>query len=138
MKYCAGLVDALFGKRIALHVPGQDGTTQNVNVTERWLSDRERQSKTGPAEGSAVIAHIIDPEALARFVTDAGASVMWFARIWTIGRDLSMQEYQRWRDPETGGLYTYLKREGGSSSIVFVERQRWEALQAMLRLFGGR
>ena len=26
MKYCAGLVDALFGKRIALHLPAQDGT----------------------------------------------------------------------------------------------------------------
>ncbi len=136
MMYCVSVVDALFGKRTLLELPSSDGTARRVKVTERWLGDMACQGKVHPVEGVLVIAHIIDPAAMGRLMfTPAGPTPLWFTRLWTIGRDLTLQEYQRWRDPETGRLYSYLRTEKGRTVIQLVERRRWEALRSMLKRF---
>ena len=136
MMYCVSVVDALFGKRTLLEFPSPDGTARRIKVTERWLGDMAHQGKLHPAEGVLVIAHVIDPTALARLMVEpVDSTALWFARLWTIGRDLSLQEYERWRDPETGRLYSYLKSEKGATTLQLVERRRWEALRSMLKRF---
>ncbi len=134
--YCVSFVDALFGKRTILEFPSADGTARRVRVTERWLEDMAQDGHAHPGEGVLVIARIIDPAALSRLMLEpVGCTACWFARLWMIGRDLTLQEYQRWHDPETGILYSYLRTEQGRTTLQLVERRRWEALKTMLMRF---
>ena len=76
MMYCVSVVDALFGKRTLLEFPSPDGTARRIKVTERWLGDVAHQGKLHPAEGVLVIAHVIDPTALARLMVETAKEVI--------------------------------------------------------------
>ena len=54
MRTAVSLWDAIFGKKVTIHLPMPGGDIKQVRVTERWHAEMERQGKAKPVGGQAI------------------------------------------------------------------------------------
>jgi len=114
MKYHTGLFDKLFGKKVTLRVPQDDGSTKELSVTEAWLSKMEAEGKVGIEDLSSkkIPFHVIGPD---------GSET----RQLTVGEDIPHAQYEKLADPETGDLYGIMVYENGSPRTNVVSKPMW-------------
>lgn len=136
MRTSVGIWDAIFGKRLTTLLPTPNGGFKRVRVTERWLAEMERQGRAKPVGGQTVNVHILDalaglsdlmglsPED-ARDVGLPDAPDLYRVEEWIIGRDISAEQYDELKDPETGELFALIENKDGERRPFLLRREHW-------------
>lgn len=136
MRTDIGFFDRLFGKKATIQLPKPDGSVRKVKVTVRWLEEMERLGKISPVGGQTVKVHILDPEAglgQALGLADEELKELGMSKAvetyrveeWTIGKEISAEQYRDFCDPGTRDLYVLLAYEAGKPSTHVVRREIW-------------
>lgn len=145
MKTTIGLWDALFGERVRVEIPSPIGGIRTVEVTKKWLEKMEGEGKMKPISSDTVKVNILDATGGVSFdqfdepedFLNALAQPKDPYRIeyWTIGKQVSKQDYEVYCDRETKELFALRKFENGKPCTHFVSRHLWElGRKAMKRL----
>lgn len=147
MRTSLGLWDFLFGKKITIDIPFPDGTIRKVQVTEKWFQKMQRQGKITPMSGLTVKVNVLDPMGGIDLNAMKDSSKLWDAvmepkehyqiETWTIGKNISQEQYQRFVDPETQELYVLTNYENGKSSRRLVLRSFWQQGKQMMDNIDG-
>ncbi len=92
--------------------------------------------------GSTVKVNVLDPMGGIDLNATKDSSELWDAfmepkehhqvETWTIGKDISQEQYQRFIDPETQELYVLTNYENGKSSRHLVLRSFWQQGKKMM------
>jgi len=131
-----GFFDRLFGKKTTIQLPKPDGSVREVKVTVRWFEEMERLGKVSPVDGQTVKAHILDPQAglgqalgLAEEELEelemSNAVETYRVEEWTIGNEISAEQYRDFRDPGTRDLYVLIVYKAGKPSTHLLRREIW-------------
>lgn len=143
MRTDMGFFDRLFGKKATVRLPQADGSVREVEVTVRWLKEMERLGKMTPAGGQAVRAHILDPQAGLGQALGLGdeeieklgmssAVEMYRVEEWTVGREVSAEQYRAFCDPGTRDIYVLLAYEAGKPTVHLVRKEIWIQTRAAM------
>jgi hypothetical protein len=137
MKTSVGIWDALFGERVALEIPLPDGTIRKMQVTVKWFREMQRQGMITPIPGSTVKVNILDPlggidpnatkdpsELLLAAIMEPRAH--YRVETWIIGKDISLEQYQQFVDPETQELYVNTVYENFKPNRHLCSRALWQ------------
>lgn len=125
MKTYVGISDRLFGKWVKMQLPQPDGSIKEVPVTEKWLAKMQGEKKMS----QVAQVHIWDVR--------CGMSAMDFLmegpgdpfRIeqWTIGKQISQTQYDRFRD-KNGDLYVSVNYKEGEPEQILLSKPAWDEL----------
>lgn len=119
MKTSVSFWDALFGERVTLEIPSSNGGVKKVEVTKKWMEKMECERKMKKVSSPTVKVNILDPY---------GDRIEY----WTIGEDMSKEQYEKFLDSKTKELYAITKYEDGKPSIFLIQRTLWvQARDAM-------
>src|ERR1051326_3698236 len=118
-QFSVGFFDSLFGEKLTIELPRADGTLGKRTVTKKWFEQMQREEKIRELTQPAVRAHILSP---------AGYRIQH----WVIGQDIDDQQYERFRDPDTGELYVLLSFEAGEQRQHVLVRGLWEEAKAKM------
>ena len=122
-----GLWDMLFGKRIPLTLP--DGSARNV--TEKWLQVMEASGKIARIPDSEIVrVHVLDPgSALLQLMQEPTSDPPSHYReeTWRVGKDVSQETVDRFRDPVSRDLYVVIHNDGSKCRAVVTKREVWES-----------
>ena len=121
MRFDTGPLDRLFGKRVTLRIPGPDGTTREVSVTENWLAQQKQQGTMSQLQDDDIPVHVADPF--------KGC----YETTWKIGRDIAADTVDRRRDPKTGRLYAIVVYKDGSPEMFLCDQATWAEAKQKLR-----
>lgn len=142
MRTSVGFWDSLFGKRITLELPSPDGTVRKVQVTEKWFQEMQRQGKVSPITGTTVKVNVLDPMGGTDLSNLDAPSKLFEAvmepkqehlvETWTVGKEISHDQYQRFVDPQTQELYVLIKYDKGKRSRHTVPRSLWNQAKQMM------
>lgn len=114
MKPYVGIWDALFGKRITLNVPSDNGVKQ-VQVTEKWFSKMEQDGKFTPVSTETVNVNILDPIGKELHIVEN----------WTIGKHVAKETYDKFIDSETKELYAMRRYKDGKVEVYLTKKEIW-------------
>ena len=119
MKFSTSFIDGIFGKKIKIEVPQDDGTIREVLVTEAWLNKMQVEGKISMSEApsSTVPFHVIGPD---------GSET----RHLRVGKDIPEAQYKKLADPQTGALYDLKVYENGNPSTNVIPKHLWEQAKA--------
>jgi hypothetical protein len=131
-----GLFDRLFGKKANIALPKPDGSVRQATVTVRWLREMERLGKISPVGAQTVKVHILDPQAglgQALGLPDAQLQELGMSTAveihrveeWTIGKEISAEQYKKVHDLGTRDVYVMLVYDAGKPSTHFVRKDIW-------------
>ncbi|HVZ00963.1 MAG TPA: hypothetical protein VHA35_15760 [Dongiaceae bacterium] len=121
MKFSMGLSDALFGKKLTVEVPQEDGTVRRIQVTEKWLRDAEASGKLVPVQAAPTVTtvHVVSPYGLRDIE-------------FVVGEDIPEDRYEQLVDRETNALYALEVFRDGVPEMTIVRRDFWKkACEAM-------
>jgi len=115
MKFSTGFFDGIFGQKMMLRVPQDDGSEKEVRVTKAWFEKMESEGKLGVPETQydSVPFHVIGPD---------GSRT----RHLLVGVDISQERYEKLVDPTTGALYGLTVYEGGEPETSVVPKHIWQ------------
>lgn len=119
MRFNTGFFDSLFGEKVTLEIPGDDGRIIKRTVTKKWLEQMQRQGKMSPVSQPVVRAHVLSP---------SGYSV----QNWVIGDDIPADTCERFRDSITGDIYVMSFFEAGTERTQVITKPLWEEARKML------
>ncbi len=123
MRFSTGLLDYLFGEKVTVEVPGDDGQVIRRRVTRKWLAKMEQDGKARRIEGDVVrVQHL---------ATDG-----YQVEHWVVGRDVSADDVQRFRDPKTGEMYAMSMFEDGKPTTYLLSKDKWESAKSHLQQKG--
>jgi len=138
MRTSIGLWDSFFGRKITIELPMADGTVKRIRVTERWLAEMKRQGMMKPVESQKVTVHILDAagglaeelglsrgEASEYGLPDAPS--VYRVEEWTVGRDISPDQYAKLKDAQTGELFALISLKDGERRPFCLPRNQWLA-----------
>lgn len=142
MRTSVGLWDSLFGKKLTIAIPRPNGTIRKVKITQKWFHEMQRQGKITPMPASTVKVNVLDPMGGIDLnatkdpseILDAVMQPTEFHQVetWTIGKDISQEQYQRFVDPDTQELYVLTTYENGQPSSHLVPRSLWQHGKQMM------
>jgi len=112
MRFDLGLFDSLFGKRERLDLPLADGSMKTVMVTKAWLEKQVRDEKIVPTEPGQVPLCVcgVDGSRVSSIV---------------IGEAVSQADYEKFHDPDTGGIFMIEYHEKGEKLLRLVTKATW-------------
>ena len=113
MRFSVGILDTLFGKKVAVKVPDGNGNLISRSVTKKWLDRMDDSGHAGGVEQRVIKVHMLDAV--------EGYHVFY----WVIGVDIEEVNVNRFRDKDTDDLYAlhYFEDE---SKIELIDKSRWE------------
>lgn len=113
MKFSVGIFDDLFGKKVELEIPDKDGNIIKRTVTKKWL---EKMQATGKIKinNDVVRVHMSDPMRADPYIVE-----------WAVGKDVSQEAVDRYRDKETGDLYVLIAYVEGERKTMIVTKEYW-------------
>lgn len=119
MEFSTGFFDDLFGKKITLQVPQDDGTIRDVSATEAWLKKMQAEGKLSISEAppATVPLHVIGPD---------GSET----RQLRVGADIPDVQYKELADPKTGALYGLTVYKNGIPETSVIPKHLWEIAKA--------
>jgi hypothetical protein len=112
-QFAVGFLDSLFGEKLRIDLPGPNGAVRERTVTKKWFKKMQREQK---------IREVTEPVARAHVLSPAGYRIQH----WVIGREIDRQQWERFRDADTGDLYVLLSFEAGEPRQHVLARQLWE------------
>lgn len=123
MQFSTGLFDFLFGEKVTIEVPGKDGKILRRKVTRAWLERMEREGKARKTQEDVVRVHHL-------------ATHGYEVEHWVVGRDVSVDDCERFRDPDTQELYAMSMFEDGQPKMYLLNKDKWEIAKARLQQQG--
>ena len=136
MKTSVGFWDAMFGERVTLEIPKPNGRVKKVKVTKKWMKKMECEGKVKQMPPTTVKVNILDPMGGLTFDQfDDPAEFMdalgelrdeHCIEYWSIGDQVSQEEYEKFLDPKTKELYAIRKYEDGNPSTFLFQKDLWE------------
>lgn len=118
-QFAVGFLDSLFGEKLTIELPGPNGTILKRKVTKRWFEQMEREQKIREVTESVVRAHVLSP---------FGYKIQH----WVIGRDIDVEQCERFRDPDTGDVHVLTFFEAGEEKQTVLQKQVWEQAKARM------
>jgi len=121
MKYSTGFIDNLFGKKIMIEMPQEDGTMREVPVTEAWLHKMQAEGKISMSnkQSDLVPFHVVGPD---------GSETLQLR----VGVDIPEAQYKKLRDEKDGALYGLTVYENGEPKTTVIAKEIWEQAKAQL------
>ncbi|MCU0784932.1 MAG: hypothetical protein MUF81_12995 [Verrucomicrobia bacterium] len=135
MKTSVGLWDALFGVRITIEHPSPNGGVKKVQVTKKWFDQMQRERKIKPVSGPMVPVNILDssggldPKQFddpTDYLDALAKRGDYFVEFWTVGVEVSEEQYRKFLDPDTQELYALKRHQDGAPNTYLVRRDLWE------------
>ena len=115
-----GFWDAVFGKKVTISLPMTDDTKKSIRATKRWIAEMECLGKIS----QTVKVHILDPM--------GNLGNPYRVEKYTIGNDVSRDQYEESKDRETGELFAMISMKHGVRQSFFLPRAIWfEVKQSM-------
>jgi len=121
MEFSLGFLDAIFGKRVILEFSNPEGV-RKVSVTEKWFKEMKHKGHISPI--STVRVHVLN---LTRI------DVMK----WVIGKDVSQEDLEKFRDTSSNDLYAITHFEDGKPVINLMKKVLWEYAALQLGIATG-
>lgn len=140
MKTYVNLWDALFGEKMIIEVPLPNGKFKKVEVTKKWFEEMRKEKKINEIQDTVVKINILDPlghmqkikdpvqlmEALEEETSDHRIEY------WRIGKEITIQQYEKFHDKKTDALYAFVKYENGKPTTTLTNKDLWlQALQLL-------
>jgi len=122
MRFSTGLFDYFFGERVTVEVPNDDGKIIRRSVTRQWLEKMEAEG-TIRELGEVVRVHHL---AVDGYVVEP----------WIVGRDVSIEDVQRFRDAVTHEMYVMSLFKNGEIVTYFLTKDKWEIFKVQLEKQG--
>lgn len=110
MKFSLGLWDSLFGKRVKLEIPTEDGEVIKRDVSEKWLRKMEEEKKFS----RLIKTNILDPI--------KGVYVEY----WSIGKEIDENTYNQFKDENSNEIYILNVYEEGKLNTFLLKKEMWE------------
>ena len=119
-----GLWQSLFGKKVVLHGRDEGGKPFDVTVPEERFDEWKREGHLKKVE--MVEVHVQDP-----------VRGDYIAR-WEVGKDISVETVEKFKDPATDSLYAVIVYEAGEPQTSLVQHAKWSEIKlAVEREVGG-
>ncbi len=116
--YFLNPLDELFGERVELEIPGPGGITKR-SVTKKWLAQMQAEGKIAKVANRPLIqVHMLHLMHGYRVET------------WEIGKDVSADIVERFRDAEKHALYAITLSKSGEPERHVIPKSAWEDLKA--------
>ncbi len=113
MKFSVGILDSLFGKKVTLEVPDENGNIIKREVSEKWLEQMQVEGKISRIHKPTVRVHMMDPL--------TGPQIIY----WTVGEDVSQEQVNKYKD-EVGDIYALTAYEAGKPTVMILSKQYWK------------
>lgn len=137
MKTYVGLWDLLFGERVTLDFPLEDGGVKNIEATKKWKDKMEHEGKLSQTSTPTVKVNILDsriggiPTDKIKSMDDlmgaiSAPSNMTQIEHWTIGEKISKEEYDEYLDPKSNELYAIRGEQDGRRFRRMMTRDLYE------------
>ncbi len=110
VRFSVGLLDALFGKKVEVEIPGLEGKPIKGAVTQKWLEKMQRESKAKPL-GVSTLVHMLHP------------STGYTVQEWIIEKEDIAAPL---RDPINGDLYAMTFYKEGKPQTTFLIKEDCE------------
>jgi hypothetical protein len=117
MRFSVGIWDSLFGEKVTLEQPDQDGKTMRRQVTKKWLKTMQQEGKI--RELRVVRVHVLHPFGNRDLE-------------WVIGQDVDQETVDQFRDSETGDLYAVTHFEEGQPTTSVMKKSFWERARVVM------
>lgn len=75
--------------------------------------------------GGVNISEIDDPDDLFQMI-ELGKNKRYRVEQWIIGRDLTVEQANKWKDPKTGDIYMIVAYQDGKASSFAVSKSIWD------------
>lgn len=123
VRFSVGLLDKLFGEKVVVTLPQQDGTSRQRTVTRKWLERVEAEGKIQRQDAAGVPVRMLG---LTGYETEH----------WTIGEELTQEEYDHFFDQGAGAVHAMRMMREGSPVTYLLAKQQWLEMKKELDRIG--
>ena len=112
LRFSVGLLDALFGEKIQIEVPGQPGTPPVMRtVTKKWFEQMQGEGRIRRVSDSVPV-HVLGL---------AGYEL----RHWTIGQEVDQASCDQFFDQQSSALYAMVVMRKGAAETYLLAKSEW-------------
>ena len=124
----------LFGGKVKMEIPLPNGGIKKLKVTKKWLKKMEIEGKIKQIS-EKVKVNILDPIGLPttggqkEFINSfffEPQNEVWHIEYWTLGTEISQEQYQNFIDSKTKELYAIRVYDNDKIRTRLISRSLWE------------
>lgn len=106
-----GLFDSLFGKKVTLEIPDQDGNIVKRKISKKMFDEMIAKGELHPSD--TVKAHILDP------------NQGYYSADWVVGQDISEEHVEKFATPSSE-IYVVVAYERGEPNVMITTKEIWD------------
>ncbi len=126
MKYYVGIWDYFFGETIELELHKGEKRI----VSKKWFEQNKSEGLVQKIDKDLVKVHILDPFApLENLIHNSEEEISHYRiEYWEIGKDISNELIDEYRDDETGEIYVLMakKEDNDTPKPMILKKSVWE------------